>query len=81
MKQKTDTVTAVTRKPLKCPHCGGKVVRIIYGEPTPETFEAAERGDFALGGCCINELSPDWQCISCGHQFIRVITEAQKRNR
>ena len=79
MNKKNDTVTAVTRKPRKCPQCGGKVVRILYGEPTPEAFEAAERGEFVLGGCCINELSPDWECLGCGHQFIRVITESAKQ--
>ena len=73
MNHETTNITDVFRKPRKCPHCGGKVVPIIYGEPTQEAFEASERGEFVLGGCCINELSPDWECLRCGHQFIRVI--------
>ncbi|MBQ9310282.1 MAG: hypothetical protein IJ222_05380 [Bacteroidales bacterium] len=77
MNQDMSNITSVLRKPRKCPHCGGKVVSILYGEPTPEAFEAAERGEFILGGCCINELSPHWECLSCGHQFIRVITQSQ----
>ena len=72
MSKKTNNITDVLRKPRKCPHCGGKVVRILYGEPTQEAFEAAERGEFVLGGCCINELSPDWECLGCGHQFRKV---------
>lgn len=44
----------VSRKPCKCPKCGGKVVKIVYGEPFPELFEQAERKEVVLGGCCIN---------------------------
>ena len=44
----------VNRKPCKCPKCGGKVVKIVYGEPCPELFEQAERKEVVLGGCCIN---------------------------
>lgn len=39
--------------PKTCPKCGGKVVKIIYGEPTEELFEASDRGEVILGGCCI----------------------------
>ena len=65
----------VSAKPDKCPKCGGKVVEILYGEPTYEAFEASERGEIVLGGCCISidgegDLqSPDWQCIKCETQF------------
>ena len=77
MTKKTNNITDVLRKPRKCPQCGGKVVRILYGEPTPEAFEAAERGEFVLGGCLVNELSPDWECLGCRHRFIRIITESK----
>ena len=66
----------VSSKPDKCPDCGGKVVKIIYGEPSIEAFEAEERGEIILGGCCIrvdsdgNILESDWQCKKCGAQFI-----------
>ncbi len=66
----------VSSKPDKCPKCGGKVVKIIYGEPSIEAFEAEERGEIILGGCCIqidgegNSLMPDWQCKKCNAQFI-----------
>ena len=66
-------ITPVSRKPSKCPHCGGKVVRIIYGEPSAETIEKVERGDIVLGGCCIYEESPDWECLDCQQQFQKVI--------
>ena len=66
----------VSIKPDKCPKCGGKVVKIIYGEPSIEAFEAEERGELILGGCCIqvdeegNSLMPDWQCKKCNAQFV-----------
>ena len=28
----------VSRKPCKCPKCGGKVVKIVYGMPAPELY-------------------------------------------
>ena len=66
----------VSSKPDKCPKCGGKVVKILYGEPSIEAFEAEDRGELILGGCCIqidgegNSLMPDWQCKKCNAQFI-----------
>lgn len=65
----------VRRKPAKCPHCGGKVLSIKYGEPGPEMMAAAERGEFLLGGCCIGLESPDYECINCGQTFIKGIKD------
>ncbi len=49
-----------------CPTCGSAgVVRIVYGYPAPETFEAADRGEIALGGCVIGEESPAYECREC----------------
>ncbi len=65
----------VSARPDKCPKCGGKVVEILYGMPTSEAFEASERGELVLGGCCITLdengkiADPDWQCIKCETQF------------
>lgn len=72
MNQEIETVTAVTRKPRKCPHCGGKVVPILYGEPSNEGFQMAERGEVALGGCIVRERMPDYQCLQCEHLFRKV---------
>ena len=35
----------VSRKPCKCQKCGGKVVKIVYGMPSPELYEQAELKD------------------------------------
>jgi len=44
-------------------------VRIVYGLPGPEMFEAAERGEILLGGCVIGPDSPTTGCPACGHRF------------
>jgi hypothetical protein len=46
-----------------CQICGSpNTLRLQYGFPTTEAFEAADRGEIALGGCCIDVGSPQWQC-------------------
>jgi len=47
-----------------CPTCGAKMIPIVYGYPTVELFEAAERGEVFLGGCCIMDYNPAFAC-SC----------------
>ena len=34
----------------KCPECGGRLLEILWGLPMYEAFEAAQRGEIALGG-------------------------------
>ena len=49
------------RKP--CVACGSTGRPIVYGLPTISLFEAAERGEVELGGCC----PPQWPtCGRCG---------------
>ena len=50
-----------------CPRCGSTdAIRIAYGYPTAETFEAAEREEVRLGGCVIWPEAPDYECRACG---------------
>jgi DNA-directed RNA polymerase subunit RPC12/RpoP len=72
MKKDNRKPIEVNRKPTKCPVCGGKVVPINYGEPDYETFQASERGEIVLGGCLIGANAPDWACVKCGAQFLKV---------
>ena len=54
----------------KCPKCqSDEIIQIIYGYPTSEAGEDAEKGFVRLGGCDINEDSPQWHCKNCGHDF------------
>ena len=50
--RKMKTIT-IERKPRKCPVCGNKVVKIVYGMPGPELMEQAMSGEVILGGGCI----------------------------
>ena len=50
-----------------CPRCREwvKPVPIVYGYPSAELFEQAERGELRLGGCMIGDESPDYACSAC----------------
>lgn len=61
----------VANKPEKCPKCGGKVVNIVYGMPSNELFEQAERGEVVLGGCTISDTMPEWACTKCDTTFCK----------
>jgi len=71
-------VVQVACKPARCPHCRGRVVDILYGEPSYAAFLASQRGAYVLGGCLINETSPHWECLSCHRQFRRVVQRGHK---
>ena len=80
MKEK---VTA-KRKPKKCPKCGcAKIASIQYGMPafSPELRMDLDEGKIVLGGCCVSNDDPAWQCVECGMQIYReekISHEAQK---
>lgn len=53
-----------------CPRCGSDAtIRIAYGLPGPGLMEAADRGEVALGGCCIEADQPDHKCTVCDAAF------------
>lgn len=53
-------------RPADCPRCGAtEVVPIVYGYPSRTTFEAAARGEVALGGCVVFAHAPTWRCLAC----------------
>jgi len=45
---------------LICPQCGKSdgVVEVVYGFPTLEGEQAAQRGEVVLGGCILDEGQP-----------------------
>ena len=54
-----------------CPSCKAKEgLNIEYGMPSEEAFEASQRGEIALGGCCIGENDPERRCLKCGHEWL-----------
>jgi hypothetical protein len=51
-----------------CPSCHAtSLVRVARGYPTPETMDAAERGEVVLGGCMVGADVPELACRSCGY--------------
>jgi hypothetical protein len=58
-----------TKSP-QCPKCrSDRVIPIMYGDPVPEAWAAAGRGELQLGGCCVSDGMPIWHCTKCGHEF------------
>ena len=53
-----------------CPKCkSNMIIDIVYGYPSEEIFEDADRNKIALGGCCIDSSNPIFKCKSCWHEF------------
>ena len=64
-------ITEVHLKPMSCPKCKGKGVKILYGEPTEEAMLLSDENKLVLGGCCFTEESPQWECIECEMRFLK----------
>jgi hypothetical protein len=64
-------VRRIRYKRPACPFCSydDQVVRIVYGQPTPELVEQSQRGEVALGGSCIGPDAHDWYCRGCLRSF------------
>ncbi len=62
----------------KCPKCGKELVRIVYGMPTAETFEAAERKEVFIGGCEVGDNMPVYHCYNCILDFDKDLKEPTK---
>lgn len=55
---------------LQCPKCKSKkVIPIVYGLPTYETFKSSEEGKIELGGCIVRNNNPNYFCKGCGNEF------------
>ncbi len=55
-----------------CPRCGSASIPIVYGLPSGELFEAADRVEVALGGCEIQEATRRCVGVDCGLEFTPV---------
>ncbi len=56
-------------KPRKCPKCGSnKVAAILFGLPvySEKLQQDMDSGKIVLGGCCVTDHDPTWQCVDCG---------------
>lgn len=56
------------RKPRKCPVCkASTIATILFGLPagSAKLFDDLDTGKIVLGGCCVTDDDPVWQCTSC----------------
>lgn len=56
-----------------CPKCGQHtVLAVVFGMPGPELFDASDRGEVMLGGCCIEPgfTGREVACTECGWQGV-----------
>ncbi len=63
-----------TRRPTKCPTCGFKPMGdILYGMPawSEEFQKEVDSGRLIVGGCCVTDDDPKWECKSCGQQIYK----------
>lgn len=68
----------MTPAPPPCPHCGGTLVPLAWGMPDSELFEAAERGEMAIGGCIVpDDPWPGWRCRDCARDIHLTEEEAE----
>ncbi len=67
-------MSPTSRRAPACPVCGSReVIPIVYGMPSEDDVERAERGEFVLGGCLVGLYEPDPDpshcCTACGTSF------------
>lgn len=55
---------------IRCPNCKSeKILPIVYGLPTLDTFQKAERGELLLGGCVVTFDQPTFCCMDCKRRW------------
>jgi len=70
MNTKNNSATAAKgSRQKKCPICNERMVKIVYGMPDVDVWEKAEKREIFIGGCCIDEDSPNYHCYKCRKSF------------
>jgi hypothetical protein len=57
---------------LKCPKCKKSwIAEILYGyyADVNSFQDAFEKKEIVLGGCCVTDNDPKWECNDCCHQW------------
>jgi hypothetical protein len=73
-------ITSFGRKPKYCPSCRHTpVADIVYGLVSldEELNQQLEAGLVTLGGCCVSDNDPAWECSQCGWQGWRIRKKKQ----
>jgi DNA-directed RNA polymerase subunit RPC12/RpoP len=68
----TDSMDEFLGDKSRCPHCGNKLINIVYGMPTWKVGEKAKKGEIFLGGCTIYEGEmPKYHCNNCRRSYTK----------
>jgi len=56
---------------LKCPECDSSSVAVIlWGYPDMDAIkEKLDKKEITLGGCCITDNDPKWECNKCNNRW------------
>lgn len=54
----------------------------MWGMPSPAVFEAIDAGeiDIGIGGCCVSDDDPTYECRACGARFRNRSVGADRRS-
>jgi hypothetical protein len=61
-------------KPKNCPKCKSKkIATILYGLPAfdEQLKKRLNDGSLRLGGCCVTDDDPEWECSKCGIEIYK----------
>lgn len=74
MKRRSEWDTNHKDEPAKkCPECGSKLLRIVYGLPTEDAFKHAEERGLYFAGCCVNFFK--YRCDKCKKNYTENLKE------
>jgi hypothetical protein len=62
------------KKPSKCPSCDSTdIALILWGLPiwNSDLDSASEKREMVLGGCCVSNNDPKWECTNCSFRWGR----------
>lgn len=65
---------------MKCPICKSNMVSILYGMPSSEAIEKAERQELFIGGCMITNDNPKYHCYKCQKSFSKDLKSSIDEN-
>lgn len=65
----TDSLDEFLGYEPKCPECGNKMIKIVYGMPEGSVIEKAKNGEIHLGGCTIFDFKPEYHCRNCRRSY------------
>ena len=58
-----------------CPNCNNELIKIVYGMPSNEMFQKAEKGEIYLGGCIILPNNAVYYCSKCEKKYDKDLNE------